>query len=112
MITLSMSEVSKAVEVSMYAGVVPFIKGSPGIGKSAIVKEIAKTFDLKLIDLRLSQCEPTDLLGFPHIQDGVASYAPMSCFPTTNTPLPEGYEGWLLFLDEFNSADRDVQKAA
>jgi shikimate kinase len=30
-------------------------------GKSAITAEIAKQFNLKLIDLRLSQMEPTDL---------------------------------------------------
>ena len=28
------------------------------------------------------------------------------------TEIPEGYDGFLLFLDEFNSADRDVQKSA
>ena len=43
------------------AGRVPFLHGSPGIGKSDLVKAVAKHFDRKLIDLRLSQCDPTDL---------------------------------------------------
>lgn len=43
------------------ASLVPFLKGSPGIGKSAIMHAIAEANGLMLIDLRLSQCDPTDL---------------------------------------------------
>ena len=43
------------------ARIVPFIEGSPAIGKSSIVHQIAKQYNLKVIDLRLSQCDPTDL---------------------------------------------------
>jgi len=42
-------------------GLVPMIHGSPGTGKSAIIREVAEEFNLKLIDFRLSQCDPTDL---------------------------------------------------
>jgi hypothetical protein len=93
-------------------GLVPFIKGSPGIGKSAIIKGIAKDFSLKVIDMRLSQCDPTDMNGFPRIDGIHATYAPMDTFPLESTPLPKGKEGWLLFLDEFNSAPLSVQAAA
>jgi len=43
------------------AGLVPMMVGSPGIGKSDIVKTVAKENNLKVIDVRLSQCDPTDL---------------------------------------------------
>lgn len=43
------------------ARLVPMLGGSPGIGKSAIVKQIAEEFNLELIDIRLSYCDPTDL---------------------------------------------------
>jgi hypothetical protein len=33
-------------------------------------------------------------------------------FPTEDTPIPAGKQGWLLFLDEFNSAGKAVQAAA
>lgn len=49
------------VKEYLRAQIVPYIVGSPGIGKSAIVKQIAKASKLKLIDVRLSQCDPTDL---------------------------------------------------
>lgn len=39
-------------------------------------------------------------------------FMPFNIFPLENTPLPKGKNGWLLFLDEFNSAPKDVQAAA
>ena len=36
----------------------------------------------------------------------------METFPIEGDPIPEGYSGWLLFLDEFNSASLGVQAAA
>ena len=65
-----------------------------------------------VIDLRLSQCDPTDLLGFPTVYGKKADYVPMATFPIEGDPIPEGYGGWLLFLDEFNGAAITVQKAA
>lgn len=44
---------------------VPFLKGKPGIGKSAIVNSIAKKLNMQYIDLRLSQIDETDLGLFP-----------------------------------------------
>lgn len=96
------------------AKLVPMLAGSPGTGKSSIIHSIAEQFNLKIIDLRLSQCDPTDLLGFPNIdkESGKGSYAPMATFPLDTDKIPDGYAGWLLFLDEFNSAPMSVQAAA
>ena len=94
------------------AGLVPMLVGSPGCGKSQIIHQIAQFYNLKLIDLRLSQCDPCDLLGFPSIVGNKAGYKPMDTFPIEGDPIPEGYSGWLLFFDEFNAAPRSVQAAA
>jgi len=96
------------------AKLTPMLWGSPGIGKSAIVHQIAKEYGLKVIDLRLAQCDPTDLMGFPQIDAArqKAGYVPMDTFPIEGEPLPGGYNGWLLFLDEANSAPKAVQAAA
>lgn len=107
--------ISKAIDIItgyIKAKLVPFLIGSPGMGKSAIVRQIAQTYNLKVIDLRLSQCDPTDLLGFPNVHGKKACYIPMETFPLESDPIPEGYAGWLLFLDEFNSAAIAVQAAA
>ena len=103
------SQATSMIAKYIQAKIVPMLTGSPGMGKSAIVRDIAKTYNLKLIDLRLSQCDPTDLMGFPSIQGQRAGYLPMETFPLEGDPIPEGYSGWLLFLDEFNSASIAVQ---
>lgn len=94
------------------ARLIPFIKGSPGLGKSAMVKQLAKRYNLKLIDIRLGQVDPTDLLGFPHMVNGRSTYAPPADIPLETDEIPDGYNGWLLFLDEFNVAGPAVQAAA
>lgn len=88
------------------------LSGSPGCGKSQVAYQIARKHKLKIIDLRLSQCDPTDLLGFPNIIGKKAGYVPMETFPIEGDAIPEGYVGWMLFLDEFNSASPAVQAAA
>lgn len=124
-LTVKPSECRAAVTNAIKAKLVPMIHGSPGIGKSAIVHGIAKEFNLKVIDLRLSQCDPTDLLGFPKINEETdkAGYVPMETFPIAGDPLPavinadgektgKTYNGWLLFLDELPTAPPAVQAAA
>lgn len=93
---------------------VPYLTGSPGVGKSAIIYAIANRMKLKIIDLRLAQCDPTDLNGFPTIDKvtGKSTYAPMDTFPLESDEIPEGFLGWLLVLDELSSAPRMVQAAA
>ena len=106
------SEAKQMLIECIKVGLVPFLQGSPGIGKSDIVRAIAKEFNLKVIDLRLSQCDPTDLGGFPMLLGDKAGYVPMNTFLLESDPLPEGYNGVLLFLDEFTSAPRAVQAAS
>lgn len=123
-LTVKISQAIRMVTKLIKAKKVPMIHGSPGLGKSAIVKQIAAEYNLCLIDLRLSQCDPTDLLGLPFFtpaKDGKparAGYVPMDTFPIEGDTLPinpltkQPYNGWLLFLDEFNSASVAVQSAA
>lgn len=105
-------EVKPYIQRALQSKLVPFLHGSPGIGKSSVLQEIADEFNLKLIDLRLSQCEPVDLMGFPSLEGKKATYKPMDFFPVEGDPLPEGKNGWLLALDEMNGADESTQKAA
>lgn len=102
---------------AMRAKLVTMIHGDPGIGKSSIVRAIADQFNLKLIDVRLSQLDPTDLNGFGTVQNDIARYIPFDTFPLQDTPLPvdrqgSKKQGWLLFLDELPSAALSVQAAA
>lgn len=117
------------VEHCMNCDLVPFIEGSPGVGKSAIIRQIAKQYNLKMIDYRLATADPTDIQGLPHFEreiyeytdsnneiktheQSVAKFVPFNQFPIEGTNLPKDKNGWLLFLDEFNQAPRSVQAAA
>lgn len=100
------------ITAAIKARVVPLLKGSPGCGKSQIVHQIAAEYNLELIDVRLSQCEPPDLAGFPTIDGKKADYVPMWHFPIEGDTPPEGKAGWLLFLDEATSVPPTIQAAA
>ena len=61
---MQLVNVTKATEcilMCIKAGLVAMLHGDPGIGKSSIIYDIAKQFKLKIIDIRLSQLDPTDL---------------------------------------------------
>lgn len=94
------------------SGIVPYIRSSPGLGKSSIFRQIAEDFDLEFIDIRLSMFSPLDLNGLPHVSNGKASFIPFDLFPTENTPIPKGKVGWLILFDEINSIPAAVEAAA
>lgn len=104
------------------SGLVPYVRSSPGMGKSSIIRAIAAEFGLMVIDLRLSQCTPEDLQGLPRFREildekgnhvrTIAEFVPFSMFPIESTPLPKGFNGWLLLLDELSSAGKAIQAAS
>lgn len=108
------------VEDCMFTKLVPMLHGSPAIGKSSIIHQLAEKLNLLVIDARMAGFDPTDLNGFPNFDPvkGLASYMPMDTFPLAGQTLPVNpktglaYDGWILFLDEFNSAPLAVQAAA
>lgn len=116
---------------ALSANLVPFMRSSPGVGKSSLVKQLAREHNLMLLDIRLSTCAPEDLNGLPFFQNGSASFIPFDFWPLASrykedgsdfpiNPLtitkenPEGvrYAGFLIFCDEFNQAPKSVQAAA
>lgn len=97
----------------LYAGLVPFVRSSPGMGKSEIHRSIADELEVAMIDHRLSTSDPTDLSGLPQFVDGKARFAPFDeLFPLQSSPIPKGKQGWMLFLDEINSAPKPVTAAS
>ena len=111
-------QVRKFINEILQAGLVPFVQSSPGMGKSTIMRSVAAENNLKLIDHRLSTSAPEDLSGLPEFYSNDfgqrrARFVPFGdLFPLEGDSLPQGKEGWMLFLDEFNSASKSVQAAA
>ena len=89
-----------------------FLWGPPGIGKSELIASITEELGGYMIDLRLGQCEPTDIRGIPFFNKdkGVMDWAPPIDLP--DQELADQYPIIVLFLDEMNSAPPAVQSAA
>ena len=62
---MNLTKVRESIFLALNANLPIFLQGSPGIGKSDLVKSVASKCNLELIDLRLSQCDITDLNGLP-----------------------------------------------
>ena len=82
------------------------LRGNHGIGKSQVVRQVAKGFGLEVIDRRLSQMSEGDMIGLPSTDGEVTRFNP-----------PEWYKRACvkpvaLFLDELNRATPEVMQAA
>lgn len=82
--------------------------GPPGIGKSRIVAQVAEAHGVPLIDIRLSQMEPTDLRGIPFRNGERVEWSVPALLPDVSRHGPRG----ILFLDEITSAPPTVTAAA
>ncbi|MDP1594041.1 MAG: MoxR family ATPase, partial [Gallionella sp.] len=82
--------------------------GPPGVGKSQIIAQVATRHAVPMIDIRLSQMEPSDLRGIPFRIDNRVEWAVPSMLPDIERHGPEG----VLFLDEITSAPPSVSAAA
>lgn len=82
--------------------------GPPGVGKSKIVAQAAERHAVGIIDIRLSQMEPSDLRGIPFRIDERVEWAVPSMLPDAARHGAAGF----LFLDEITSAPPSVSAAA
>lgn len=104
LIVVRPTALANALEHSLEVKMPPFIWGAPGLGKSAVVHQLAAKRGIPLIDLRAVLMDPVDLRGLPHVtRDGTAKWA----IPDF---LPKEGEG-ILFLDELLQASAMVQSA-
>jgi hypothetical protein len=96
------SAVLNALRVLVGARQPVFIWGGPGVGKSAVVRQLAQGLELPLQDVRALLLDPVDLRGLPFLgSDGRSKWA-------TPDFLPKDGKG-ILFLDELNAAPAMVQ---
>jgi hypothetical protein len=95
--------------------------GPPGIGKSAIPKQVALEKEIGFIDLRGPLLDPTDLRGIPTVWENKAKWLPPTFLPTDKfcltcrNPVHNGEkcaicggekftDRGILFLDELTAA--------
>jgi hypothetical protein len=117
--------------------ITPYIWGHRGIGKSASIKQLCQEQGWGFIDFRASQCEAADLRGLPSedVARNRTIYRPPADMPSGDLSTEEinellkgiedpevrymkymelqpRFKHGILFLDELNRAQDDVQQAA
>ena len=80
--------------------------GAPGLGKSSILKDVAKELGIGFIDVRLAQREPVDIRGLPVPGEDGVKWLVASEWP--RDPKSRG----IILFDEITAADRSLQVAA
>lgn len=85
-----------------------FLHGSPGIGKSDMIREIGKELGRDVYDVRLLLMGETDIRGLPYFNtvSKKMEWAPPSAFPLDKD------SNAIIFLDEITQAPPSVQAAA
>jgi hypothetical protein len=96
----------QALALSVTAGVPVLLWGSPGTGKTSVVRALGESFGWPVEIVIGSIREPTDFAGLPVVVDGGVRLAP----PAWAQRLAEAGHG-VLFLDELTTAPPAVQAA-
>lgn len=92
---MQIAPLKEAIWLCGLANMTVFMWGHRGVGKSSIVHEVALENKLGYCDMRLSQCEASDLRGLPYAneQRKVTEYYSPS-------DLPQGGMDWDEYLDK------------
>lgn len=107
-------QVKEIVQLAVELNLVTYVAGPAAIGKSEVMAQVAEDLNLYMLDVRLSQRLPEDLNGMPYIINSgeKAGYVPFDTFPIEGDKVPDGYDGWMLFMDELSSASQENLAAA
>ncbi|KLO23944.1 AAA family ATPase [Marinitoga sp. 1155] len=87
----------------MESGEIPLIWGHFGVGKTDIIREIAKESNRELIILVISQMEPGDLIGLPSRDNNKTVFLKPDWWPEKDNSI--------IMIDEINRAHRSIRNA-
>ena len=81
------------------------ITGRSGWGKSEMIAQVAEEEGLELVDFRLSEVLPEDIIGIPKVVGEYYEYIPPKwLYEVVNNPEKK----YLLFLDEITQGTPEV----
>lgn len=93
-VAVTLAALLPLMSVSLEAGIVPYVTSAPGIGKSSVAKQYAKTHNLKFVDVRLAGYDPTIIDGFAMVNRDTqrAFFGIQEQWPIESDPLPFNQE--------------------
>ncbi|GAB3971230.1 MoxR family ATPase [Plantactinospora veratri] len=100
----------EALTLAVAADLPVLLWGEPGIGKTAVLNQLASALDLPLTTVIASVHEPSDFAGLPVLGDDPAVQGVPMAPPDWAVRLVRAGRG-LLFLDELSTAPPAVQAA-
>ena len=96
------SELYEALHALISERVPIHIWGASGVGKSQIVRQVARdNLNWQFIDVRAVQLDPVDLRGLPRVFGDQTEWVPPKFLPTSGRGI--------LFLDELTAAPQMTQ---
>lgn len=103
---VSLARAQRMIEWALKANTPIHFLGSPGIGKSAVVRQAGKRLGMRVVTLILSQCAPEDVGGIPVPGDGQVARLPIGPIRIASQ------EPVILFIDEVSTSPLHLQAAA
>lgn len=106
---MKFKEVLDTVNLIINTEEVPLILGESGIGKTALVKQIAKRYNYHLVTIDANLLKEGEIGGLPTVSKGETVYATHHKLVEIKKAITNGEEV-LLFIDELNRCDHAVQQ--
>lgn len=98
----------EAVSLVIESNDVPLIIGHSGIGKTSLVKKLAKSNEYRLVTIDANLLKEGEIGGLPMIKNGVTVYAVHHKLQQVSQYLNNNDKDIILFIDELNRCDHAV----
>jgi len=104
MIAVTPKQAIETITAAVEADIPVMLWGSPGCGKSDVMRQVAKSLEMDLMDIRVSLLDPVDWRGLPTVtKDQQTVWARPNLLP----PLTKKTKT-LMYLDEINTGTQAV----
>lgn len=105
---MNYSECLNTVDLIVASNDVPLIIGESGVGKTSLVKAIAKNNEYYLVTIDANLLKEGEIGGLPIVENKVTIYATHSKLMQIEKALKENCKNVILFIDELNRCDHAV----
>ena len=108
---MNFTEAMNTIELVTMTDDVPLIIGESGIGKTSMVRQIAKNNNLAIVNIDANLLKEGEIGGLPFVNNGRTEYATHYKLTEVSSLLKDTkYNGVILFIDELNRCEHAVQQ--